>query len=471
MYSSRPSQEGPHSVSFSGSGFLATYQLGVAQCLLTHAPWILRAAPLVLGASAGSLVAAAVVCEVKFATMRDEMLLFASRLKELPLGPLNPSINILKWLEYVLRKHLSDDAHRLANGRLAVAVTRLPGSQNAMVSDFQSKEDVVQALLCSCFVPGYCGVTPPSFKGVHYMDGGFTSMLPVLASSCRTLTISPFSGEMDICPRNESSLCDLVVSGTSVRLNRANSLRVVNALYPTDVEHIYALNRYMRMKDVLNLDTYSDEGDEDEEEEYDDEEGVRRTSHLDNDYMWMDSMAENELTYNVGPSEQEGFPDLGRAFLFYLSYMSTFGFPDVVSYLLLPLNLPIYYMYRNKEMVMWLFWALLGFLQLNYFMFNLLVHSVRKNVTDWVIPVYVTLQGLQVQAEYQAHEPNQNGDWFSSLGLHFLTSSPTETADTQSSFSVDPVPSTVWLHLECEKQGEQVVSARKRFPRYHSIMG
>lgn len=50
------------SVSFCGSGFLATYQLGVAQSLLDNAPWILRGAPRVYGASAGSLVAAAVVC-------------------------------------------------------------------------------------------------------------------------------------------------------------------------------------------------------------------------------------------------------------------------------------------------------------------------------------------------------------------------------------------------------------------------
>lgn len=54
----------PQSISFSGSGFMATYQLGVAQCFVNYAPWLLRTAPCVLGASAGSLVAAAVVCEV-----------------------------------------------------------------------------------------------------------------------------------------------------------------------------------------------------------------------------------------------------------------------------------------------------------------------------------------------------------------------------------------------------------------------
>lgn len=62
-------REVPRSISFSGSGFLATYQLGVAQCLLNHAPWILNTAPRVFGASAGSLVAAAVVCEMNLSKL------------------------------------------------------------------------------------------------------------------------------------------------------------------------------------------------------------------------------------------------------------------------------------------------------------------------------------------------------------------------------------------------------------------
>lgn len=54
----------PRDISFSGSGFLATYQLGVALCFFKYAPWILRSAVCILGASAGSLIATAVVCEM-----------------------------------------------------------------------------------------------------------------------------------------------------------------------------------------------------------------------------------------------------------------------------------------------------------------------------------------------------------------------------------------------------------------------
>uniref|UniRef100_A0A665UB73 PNPLA domain-containing protein n=1 Tax=Echeneis naucrates TaxID=173247 RepID=A0A665UB73_ECHNA len=230
----------PLSLSFSGSGFMATYQLGVTQCFITYAPWILRTAPCVLGASAGSLVAAAVVSLSFIVTICDEMLHFAEQLKVFTLGPFNPSVNVLQWLECVLHKHLPSDAHQLASGRLGVSTTRLNDGKQIVISQFQSKEELVQALLCSCFVPGYCGMLPPSFNGVYYIDGGFTSMQPVMSGTCsRTLTVSPFSGDTDICPADIPARWDMVVSGTTIKGNVANSFRVLNALFPLPLEQAY----------------------------------------------------------------------------------------------------------------------------------------------------------------------------------------------------------------------------------------
>lgn len=174
--------EVPPSISFSGSGFMATYQLGVSQCLLNYAPWILRTAPCVLGASAGSLVAAAVVCEMSLSkrlylffinllllhiitvsdsnssisfigTIRDEMLNFVKQMKAFTLGPFNPSINVFHWLECILHKHVPSDAHQLANGRLFVSMTRLSDGKHIVMSEFQSKEDVVQVSWNGRFIP------------------------------------------------------------------------------------------------------------------------------------------------------------------------------------------------------------------------------------------------------------------------------------------------------------------------------
>uniref|UniRef100_A0A3Q3EUL3 PNPLA domain-containing protein n=1 Tax=Labrus bergylta TaxID=56723 RepID=A0A3Q3EUL3_9LABR len=213
----------PPSISFSGSGFLSTYQLGVTQCFHNYAPWILRTAPCVLGASAGSLVAAAVL----FVPTRMGLHFFLTQfvfysMKSFTFGPLNPSINVLKWLESVLNKYLTSDAHILANGRLAVAMTRLTDGKLTIISEFHSKEDV--ALLCSCFVPGYCGLLPPSYKGVHYVDGGFRSMQPTLPVTYNSiLTVCPFSGDVDICPSDAPSMWDMVVSGTTLKGNMANA--------------------------------------------------------------------------------------------------------------------------------------------------------------------------------------------------------------------------------------------------------
>ena len=77
-------------------------------------------------------------------TIRDEMLHFARQMKAFTLGPFNPSVNVFHWLEYILHKYLPFDAHQLASGRLAVAMTRLIDGKHFVMSEFQSKEDLVQ---------------------------------------------------------------------------------------------------------------------------------------------------------------------------------------------------------------------------------------------------------------------------------------------------------------------------------------
>lgn len=75
------------------------------------------------------------------------MIHFAKQMKAFRLGPFNPSINVFHWLECILNKYLPSDAHRLASGRLAVAMTRLSDGKHIVTTEFQSKEDVVQASL------------------------------------------------------------------------------------------------------------------------------------------------------------------------------------------------------------------------------------------------------------------------------------------------------------------------------------
>ncbi|XP_042607059.1 1-acylglycerol-3-phosphate O-acyltransferase Pnpla3-like [Cyprinus carpio] len=222
------------SVSFGGSGFLATYQLGAAQSLLDNAAWILQGAPRVYGASAGSLVAAAVVCGSSLGRVRDQLLEFARFTKQHPLGLLSPAVDIFQWLEVTLRRCLPDNAHTLASGRLHISMTRISDAKNVIVSEFNSSDELIGALLCSCFVPVYSGVIPPQYKGEHYMDGGFTNIQPFEDSS-PTLTISAFAGNMDICPCDTSIiLCDAIIQQLSFQCSVTNFIRLVDALFPRD---------------------------------------------------------------------------------------------------------------------------------------------------------------------------------------------------------------------------------------------
>lgn len=115
----------------------------------------------------------------------------------------SPNFNIQSCLLEGLDKFLPDNAHELVNGKLHISLTRFWGRKNVIVSQFDSREELLQALLCACWIPVFSGFMAPKFRGVRYMDGGFSNNLPVLDEN--TVTVSPFCGESDICPRDESA--------------------------------------------------------------------------------------------------------------------------------------------------------------------------------------------------------------------------------------------------------------------------
>uniref|UniRef100_A0A8C0UA47 Patatin like phospholipase domain containing 1 n=1 Tax=Cyanistes caeruleus TaxID=156563 RepID=A0A8C0UA47_CYACU len=209
----------PFSLSFSGSGFLALYQVGVVQSLLELAPELLKSACKVYGSSAGSLI------EFFFA--------LATEVRKTILGPLSPKCSLLANLKAVLQRMLPEDSYLLASGRLHISLTRVVDGQNVMASEFSSKEELIQALLCSCFLPIYCGFIPPSYRGVRYVDGGFTGLQPVSSLEEPVITVSPFTGELDICPRDCPAIffCFQIFNG-SIQISIENLCRISYALFP-----------------------------------------------------------------------------------------------------------------------------------------------------------------------------------------------------------------------------------------------
>lgn len=55
--------KGGWNLSFAGCGFLGIYHIGVASCLLEQAPYLIRGASKIYGASAGALTASVLTTE------------------------------------------------------------------------------------------------------------------------------------------------------------------------------------------------------------------------------------------------------------------------------------------------------------------------------------------------------------------------------------------------------------------------
>jgi hypothetical protein len=226
-------------LSFCGCGFLGIYHVGVASCFHEYAPQL--SMHKISGSSAGALVAVAHICgNLQLAYATTDILRVAIEARARALGPLHPSFDINAIVRDALQKGLPDDVHLKVSGKLHISLTRLDDLENVIISKFDSKEDVIQALICSCFIPCWSGFVPPKYKGISYIDGGFSNNLLILDD--KTVTVSPFAGEADICPRddvcNSLSIC---ISNTSLSMTPHNLHRLAHALIPPKPEYLSEL--------------------------------------------------------------------------------------------------------------------------------------------------------------------------------------------------------------------------------------
>ncbi|KAL3267309.1 hypothetical protein HHI36_011440 [Cryptolaemus montrouzieri] len=220
-------------LSFAGCGFLGIYHVGVACCFKKYANHLLLNK--ISGASAGAIAACCLLCDMPLGDLTSNVLRAATEARNKSLGALSPSYNINNLLLEGLEKYLPDDAHIRVSGRLHISMTRVYDGQNVIVSQFDSREELIQALLATAFIPIVSGLFPPKFKGVRYMDGGCSDNLPTLDEN--TITVSPFCGESDICPRDDSSqLFHINIANTSIELSKHNMYRIARILFPPKPE-------------------------------------------------------------------------------------------------------------------------------------------------------------------------------------------------------------------------------------------
>ncbi|XP_076716313.1 omega-hydroxyceramide transacylase isoform X2 [Callospermophilus lateralis] len=150
---------------------------------------------------------------------------------------------MVQMMRQFLYQVLPEDSYKFASGKLHVGLTRFTDGESVVVSEYTSKEELIEALYCSCFVPVYCGFIPPTYRGVtacltppqRYIDGGFTGMQPC-SFWTDSITISTFSGQQDICPRDCPAIFhDFRMFNCSFQFSLENITRMTHALFPPDL--------------------------------------------------------------------------------------------------------------------------------------------------------------------------------------------------------------------------------------------
>ncbi|MED6157437.1 hypothetical protein PIB30_023008 [Stylosanthes scabra] len=172
--------------SFSAAGLLFPYHLGVAQFLIENG-YIKETTPLA-GSSAG-----AIVCAVIASGASMEEALTATKILAADCRDRGTAFRLGAVLREVLETFLPDDVHLKSNGRVRVAVTQLLWRPRGLLVDqFDSKEDLINAVFTSSFIPGYLAPRPATrFRNRLCVDGGLTLFMPP-TSATQTVRVCAF---------------------------------------------------------------------------------------------------------------------------------------------------------------------------------------------------------------------------------------------------------------------------------------
>ncbi|KNC52916.1 uncharacterized protein AMSG_09083 [Thecamonas trahens ATCC 50062] len=178
--------------SFSGSGFLLPYFLGALSALRSVGAEAMNAERgwRFAGASGGALAAMAGACDIPVELLRETISKVNAQLAARPTRAV--------WaLDEVVRTELEllvpdgDEVAEMMTARASIAVAFMEqvdeqGRRSRMqphvemVSEFESRQDVIDALAASCYLPGFSApALTTTFRGRAAFDGGLIAFQPV----------------------------------------------------------------------------------------------------------------------------------------------------------------------------------------------------------------------------------------------------------------------------------------------------
>ena len=176
------------SICFSGSGCHFPWQIGVGLYLqenydLTDCCFV--------GVSAGSYIA--ILLAIDFPVKKYVNTLIPEAYVMFNSSRTGPYLIAHDVIKSIMLKYMLKQDYKKANGRLYISLTRYrcSGLTNRLVNEFDSNEDVLEAVCASSHIPYIC--TPTlyyKFRGMKCIDGAFSYNWVKLDDS--TLIISPY---------------------------------------------------------------------------------------------------------------------------------------------------------------------------------------------------------------------------------------------------------------------------------------
>ncbi|KAJ3169391.1 Patatin-like phospholipase domain-containing protein 1, partial [Irineochytrium annulatum] len=206
----------PLSFSFAGGSGVgsvalaeARYAVGVAEGLRARFRDCVVDEARYLGCGLGAVVAAAMALGIDLERVKDLLNGLEEKASNRFMGGVG---SVSTTLRASLQSILPFDVAP-ARGRLWISVTTMPSFNNELLADFATREDLVDALVASCYVPVLHEPTGPK-SGRVLLSGALTNPQPLYDGA--TITVTSRAAAGNVSPFNEVTSCALRDKGFAV---------------------------------------------------------------------------------------------------------------------------------------------------------------------------------------------------------------------------------------------------------------
>lgn len=143
-----------------------------------------------------------------------------------------------------LERLVPENGHKLCSSRFGLTLTNIWTLDCPFVSEFESRQDLIDALVACCFIPVWSGsFSCPKYKNKPYCDGGFINNRPTfemrpeeIESGRRTICMCPFpTEEIEIAPKVDDYLFSLSTVGLKYKVDKTALPMGVRALIPCKI--------------------------------------------------------------------------------------------------------------------------------------------------------------------------------------------------------------------------------------------